>query len=111
MYEHYIRINADGIVIDRLSSAEERTQPGDILYASGDDVPRQFTLLITNMRGQFIYRWDGALIERSQQELDDEWAARPPNPPTPDQRIAQLEQDTINTMLAVTEVYEILIGG
>lgn len=111
MYEHYVRTNEDGIVVDRLSSAEERGLLGDILYASGDDVPRQFSLPISNERGQFLYRWQDGLVERTQQELDAEWAARPPNPPTSDQRIAQLEQDNLDLMLALTEFYEMVIGG
>jgi len=90
MYQQFIRINDDGIVIDRLSSAEDRGMPDDILYASGDDVPRQFTLPITNARGQYIYRWQDGLVERTQQELDAEWAARPA-PPTAEDRLAAAE--------------------
>ncbi|MBW7452429.1 hypothetical protein ACFOLF_12170 [Paenibacillus sepulcri] len=104
-YKHYYRPDENGIVILGFSNADILPEETDFLIGEG---LRQFTERIVNDRYQYIFKIvGGVVVERSQQELDDEWAARPPAPNTPDQeRIEALETDSINTMLAVAEVYE-----
>ena len=103
MYSHYIRVDDAGVIIAGFSSASEDPQEDDILIL--EEGPRHFHLafpdLLTNERGQFRFKWiDGERIERSQEELDAEWSARPPAPPSDAERIAQLEAD--NSLLALS---------
>jgi len=94
-YKHYIRINEAGTIVHGFSDAFEQPQDGDILIV--EDGPRHFHLYwpepLVNERGQYRYKWiGGQRVERSQAELDAEWAARPPAPLTPnEQRLADLE--------------------
>lgn len=108
-YNHYIRVNQAGIIVYGFSSAFEEPLPGDHLYI--EDGPRHFTQVwpepLTNDRGQYLYRLVGDTIEqRSQDDLDAEWAARPSTPSSPEQRIGELEAESVQTMLAVAGVYE-----
>jgi hypothetical protein len=91
MYKHYIRPDANGIIIKGFTSAflkesegNEEILPGD-LELQGYDA-RQFEIPLTVYRDggtQFKYKVvDGQMIERTQAELDAEWAARPPAPKT-----------------------------
>ena len=107
MYNHYIRTNESGIVIHGFSDAFEQPQEGDILIF--EDGPRHFHLAwpepLTNERGQYRFRWiDGQRVERSQQELDDEWAQRPPAPPTLEQRLEAAEEAMRTLMEAMSNV-------
>lgn len=108
-YNHYIRVDQAGTIVYGFSSAFEQPQYSDILIQ--ENGPRHFSQVwsepLTNERGQYRFKWqDGQRLERSQAELDAEWAARPLVPPTTNERIAELEGESIQTMLAVAEVYE-----
>lgn len=91
-YKHYIRTNEAGIVIHGFSDAFEKPLEDDVELLG--EHGRHFQLQLMSTRGQYVYRIDGVdLIERSQEELEDEWAARPAAPPTETERIQQLEQE------------------
>ncbi|MDG0791915.1 hypothetical protein OMP38_14440 [Cohnella ginsengisoli] len=100
-YNIYIRLGANGIIQQGFTSAFEESQNGDILIQEGG--PRHFSQvwpeLLTNDRGQYRYKWqDGQRVERSQAELDAEWNARPPAPPTLEDQIKQMQQ-VINDLI------------
>jgi hypothetical protein len=101
-YKHYIRLNEAGTIVYGFSNAFEQPQDGDILV--NVDGPRHFheafTDPLTNDRGQYRFKWDGEVVERTQQELDDEWAGLPPQPPTSEERLASAEA----AVLAIMEV-------
>jgi hypothetical protein len=102
MYCHYIRLNGSGIIVHGFSDAFEAPQPGDILIV--EDGPRHFHEAfpdpLQNERGQFRFRWaDGQIVERTQQELDAEWAQRPPAPPTLEERVKATEDLLLNILL------------
>lgn len=89
--KHYYRTDASGVIIAAFSDAFHEPQEGDT-EALDSDGGRHFNPPLYNDRMQLMYRLeDGCRVERSQEELDAEWAARPPDPPTPDQKIAELE--------------------
>jgi hypothetical protein len=96
-YNHYIRINADDIVIYRFSDAFETSQDGDICVAT--NAGRHYNDPYTNERGQYIYRWTGTdQVLRDQVELDAEWATRPPSPPSESDRLAAAEAAILSLM-------------
>ncbi|MFC5468403.1 hypothetical protein ACFPPD_06700 [Cohnella suwonensis] len=101
--KHYIRVNEDGTIVYGFSSAFEEPQEGDIVIF--EDGPRHFheafSEPLTNDRGQFRFKWTGQVVERSQQELDDEWAARPPASPTVEERLEATEQALLAMMEAM----------
>lgn len=109
-FKHYYRLDAAGIVIYTFSTAFEQPREADYLVGTGG---RHFDPDIKNERGQYILKIvAGGIAERSQQELDDEWAARPPEPETAEQKIARLETDlaaakesNLNAMDAVFDLY------
>lgn len=108
-YKHYIRLNQNNIVIYGFSNGFEQPEENDICI--DENAGRHFQIQLRNERGQYLYKWENAsLVERTTQELDIEWSHRPPEPPTPEQRIAQLESDNLNLMIALTEVYEKMLG-
>ncbi|WP_010502832.1 hypothetical protein [Paenibacillus elgii] len=88
-YKHFIRTDATGLIIHGFSSAFETPEPTDICIE--ENAGRHFTIQLRNERGQSRYRYEKrALAERSQTELDTEWASRPPASPTAEERIAAL---------------------
>ena len=104
-YKHYIRINEQGILVKRFSDAFEQPQSSDICVA--EDVGRHYNAPVHNERGQFAFQWNGMGEEaRSQAELDSEWGPRPPVPPSIEDKVAQLQAESVDTMLALSEVYE-----
>jgi hypothetical protein len=111
-YNHYIRVNESGTIVHGFSSAFEETQDGDILIT--EDAPRHFHEAfpepLINERGQYRFRWDVEIIERTQQELDAEWESRPPQPPTPEERIAELEAENLMNMLALVELHGLILS-
>lgn len=117
-YQHYLRVDDEGIVIHGFTTGFELPQEGDVLLEG--ERGRQFQLELTIKRGvssfQYLYKiHDGLLVQRSQQELDAEWAARPPAPETDAQKIARLEtaleaKDRENKN-ALFEIYSMLLGG
>lgn len=95
-YQHYIRLNGE-IIVYGFSTAFEQPQEGDILISG--QTGRHFTIQLTNNNRQFLYRYNGSSIAlRTQTELDAEWAARPPAPPSIKERI-QANEDAINFLL------------
>ena len=84
----------EGAPCDRLNLAQSHYFPGG-LYAM-DGIPR--------------YRWDGTqAVERTEEELDADRAARPAPPPTTDERITILEEQLVQadeTSIALYEAQE-----
>ena len=103
-YKHYIRISDNAVVIHGFSDAFEKPQANDICIL--EDGPRHFHEVwpepLQNERGQFCWRWvNGQRVERTQAELDAEWATRPPDPPTFEERLEAAEQALIALMEAM----------
>lgn len=91
-YQHYVRVDANSIVVYGFTTGFEQPQPGDILLPNEDG--RHFRIELRNERGQFRYKYiGGAMVDRTQTELDAEWDARPPAPETDAEKIARLEAD------------------
>lgn len=98
VYEHYIRTDSNGIVVKGFTTGFEQPQQGDLLLSGKDE--RHFDIPLTNERGQYRYKIEnGAMVERSQADLDGEWASRPAPPPSPDDRIRALEDALLLMML------------
>lgn len=89
MSNHYIRTNADGVVVLAFSDAFVDPLETDILVVEGG--PRHYNPQITNDFGQPIYRWDGDFVPI-------EPAALPPVPPTLEDR-TKANEDAINFLL------------
>ncbi|MBU7316237.1 hypothetical protein [Paenibacillus oleatilyticus] len=88
-YKHYLRTDAADLVIHGFSSAFEIPERTDICI--DENAGRHFTIQLRNERLQCKYKWlSGELAERSQEELDAEWAARPVAQMTPEEKIASL---------------------
>ncbi|SCW43845.1 hypothetical protein SAMN04487970_100739 [Paenibacillus tianmuensis] len=88
-YKHYVRIDVAGIVTHGFSSAFETPESSDICI--DEHAGRHFTLQLRNESLQYKYQWqNGALAERSQVELDAEWAGRPVAQTTPEEKLAAL---------------------
>lgn len=105
-HKHYYRID-DGRVILAFSNAFEQPKETDFLVGQGG---RHFNPTIINERGQFIYkRYGSEIIDRTQEELEEEWAVRPVQKSPEQQRIEQLEADNVSLMAAMTNIYEQLI--
>lgn len=105
MYKHYIRTNEAGTVVHGFSDAFEQPQDGDIQIYEGDQ--RHFHLAhpwpLQNERGQYRFRWvNGQRVAKAQDELDAEWAARPPGPPTHEQRMRATEDMLLEFLLGGT---------
>jgi len=104
-YKHYIRINEQGIIVKRFSDAFEQPRSSDICVA--ENAGRHYNAPVHNERGQFAFKWNGTGEEaRSQAELDFEWGVRPPVPPSIADKVAHLQTESVDTMVALTEVYE-----
>ncbi len=89
VYKHYVRTDAASLVIHGFSTAFETPEPTDICI--DEHAGRHFSLQLRNERLQCKYKWqDEALAERSQVELDAEWAARPVGQMAPEEKIAAL---------------------
>ena len=101
-YKLYIRVNEAGIIIHGFSDAFEQSQDGDILVL--ENGPRHFHLAwpepLVNERGQYRYKWEnGKRVERSQAELDEEFANLPPAPKTPEQERLDLIQKALDDLI------------
>lgn len=99
-YKHYIRLNEDNFIILRFSSAFPETaipQVGDICV--NEDGDRHYNEPVTNGRGQYIAKWvNGAEVARTEQEVDAEWNARPPEPPSLEERLRAIEDAQLASM-------------
>ncbi|WP_424765689.1 hypothetical protein [Paenibacillus sp. sgz302251] len=103
-YKHYIQTNEAGIIIHGFSSAFEQPKAGD-LELSGQE-GRHFQVPLLTDRMQYKYKiTNGAMAERTQAELDDEWAARPHDPPSEVETLRQ-ELNEMTVMLG-----DLLLGG
>jgi hypothetical protein len=93
-YKHYIRFDVNNVVILGFSTAFEQPLTDDICV--NEDGDRHYNPILINDKMQFIYKVvNGDMAERTQTELDTELAARPPVPPTVDDKINLLtEQST-----------------
>ncbi|MCP1307787.1 hypothetical protein [Paenibacillus tyrfis] len=88
-YKHYVRTDEADLVIHGFSTAFETPEPTDICI--DENAGRHFATQLRNERLQCKYKWQsGALAERSQVELDAEWAARLVAQMTPEEKIAAL---------------------
>ncbi|WP_372632982.1 hypothetical protein [Cohnella sp.] len=89
--------------IRELLPAEVEEEPKEIItgYIIAEKVPE----------GLFIPRWDFSNSEwiegMSQEEIDE--IRNAPVPLSPEQRIAQLEVESVEVMLGLTEIYESLV--
>lgn len=99
-YNHYIRTNKAGIVVYGFSDAFENPQDSDILIAIHES--RHFhevvSVRLMNDSGQYLLKWDGKqIVERTAQELDEEWSQRLLEPLTVEQQlqIIQLALDDL----------------
>lgn len=101
--KHYIRTNETGVIILGFSDAFEQQKDGDILIAK--DAPRHFhesfLETLVNDRGQYRFKWNGEISERTEQELDEEWANRPPAPPSVEERLKATEAALLVMMEAM----------
>ncbi|QHT61693.1 hypothetical protein GXP70_18080 [Paenibacillus lycopersici] len=101
MANHYERTNEAGVIILGFSDAFVQPLETDILVA--EDAERHYNPVLTNERGQFLYhRMYGQRAERTQEELDAEWAARPPDPPSMEERQIAAEQAILAIMEALS---------
>lgn len=104
-YKHYIRLNEQDIIVKRFSDAFEQPQSNDICVA--ENAGRHYNTSVHNERGQLAFKWNRTGEEaRPQAELDSEWGARPPVPPSIEDKVAQLQVESVETMLALSEVHE-----
>src|SRR5690625_3500094 len=80
----------------------------------GDDIPSDAIPISTEDWQTYSadaskYKLDGDVIRsKTQQELDDEAAARPPAPKTP---LQKLEEADLDNKEAIASLYEMLLGG
>lgn len=97
-YKHYIRADESNVIIDGYSEWQSDKRVEDEIQLSGE-FSRNFTINLLTERLQFKYKLvDGAIVARTQLELDDEWNMRPPEPPTIEQQLSDL-QDVVNVLL------------
>lgn len=109
-YKHYIRTNEAGIIVLGFSSAfPEIAEPQEDDIIIMENGPRHFHEVfpepLLNGYNQYQFKWDGTqIVERTQSELDDEWEARPPQPPSLEQRLEAAEQAMLAMMEAISGV-------
>jgi hypothetical protein len=102
MYDHYISV-VGGIITDRYAGWQtDKRHEAEVLFAESEEMHAHLVWgdRLINDRGQYRFKWDGEVVERTQQELDDEWAGLPPQPPTSEERLASAEA----AVLAIMEV-------
>jgi hypothetical protein len=97
-YNHYIRIDANNIVIDGYADWQTEKRNADEIQLSGNFI-RQFQTQLTNDRLQYLYKYvDGQMVLRDQSELDTEWAARPPDAPSLQDQVNSVSAALISLM-------------
>ena len=120
--KHYIKVIEDGAIIDGFSDGPHSGKSSDgytllrsdggyqfRLYSNGEENPSLF-----DMDGIPLYKYeDGEVLERTQDEIEADRAAlpQPEDKPSPEQRIAELENQLTETQLALCDVYEMMYGG
>lgn len=107
-YKHYIRVNAQDVVIHCFSDAFEKPGTDDICI--NEQAGRHFELfgqvnpLITTAEGVPMYKWDGEqVVERTEQEIQADIDALPPHPPSAQERLEALEQAMLDLILGGDE--------
>lgn len=113
-FKHFIRV-VDGIVVLGFTEGfpEIATyQEGDLLLTGYSQRQFQFNIFTDDLRGQYKYKVvNGAMVERTQEELDLEWTARPAPPKTAEQnKIALLESQIAQQSAANTEFMEFVLS-
>jgi hypothetical protein len=98
-YNHYIKIDSNNLVIYGFSDAFEQPIEGDIQLTG--DFGRHYQTQLTNLRGQFLYKWEnGTMVERTQTKLNAENQVPPPEPPSLQDQVIAMQQ-VINLLLEV----------
>lgn len=97
-YKHFVRVDSNNIVIEGYADWETEKRKSDEIPLSGE-YTRQFQTQLINNRLQFAYKLvNGVMTLRTQAELDAEWNARPPEPPTTEDRLAAAEAALLSIM-------------
>lgn len=97
-YNHFIRIDSNSVIIDGYADWQNDKRSSDEIMLTGL-YGRAFTIQLLNDRLQYKYKLvNGSITLRTQEELDEEWNARPEPAPTLEQQISDL-QDVINVLL------------
>jgi hypothetical protein len=106
-YKHYIRTDANGIVVKGFTDGFEQPQQGDLLLSGQDG--RHFQLQLSNERGQFIYKLvNGSMVSRTQEELELEWNSRPPAPKT---EMEIVKEENVQLTAQIIDLWETLISS
>lgn len=97
-YKHYIVVE-NGIVIDGYADWQtDKRREGEVQLTGS--FQRQFQINLITDRMQYKYKIvNGQMTERTQAELDLEWAARPTPPPPDNDRIKAVEDMLLEIML------------
>ena len=101
-YKHYIRIDDESRVIHGFSDAFEQSQSGDICIL--ENAPRHFHESfpepLQNDEGILLFKWDGdEVVERTEQEIQDDIDALPEPEPTDRERLEALEAALLEVIL------------
>lgn len=110
-YRHFLRVE-NGIVVEGYADWQlEKRHTGEIQLSG--EYGRQFEFPLYTDRMQYKYKIvNGTMVERTQEELDEEWAARPPAPKTPEQKeIEKLKADKEELNLKIIDLWETLIDA
>jgi len=68
--------------------------------------------VLVDHRNIALYKWDGEMcIGRTAEEIEADVQPEPERQPTEAERLEALEAESVSTMLAITEVYELILGG
>lgn len=104
-YQHYIELNAAGVVTRGFSTAFESAKDGDICV--NERGGRHFNPELINENGQYVYKYiDGEVVERTSEELAAELAALPVTP-NPDVELAS----AIQAATTLAELKSALLGN
>lgn len=112
---HFIKCREDGCIVDGFSDAFRQPEDTDIcineqggyqfrLFPGGEENP----CLLDWDDMIPLYRWDGEVLRRTEEEIEAERAAivRPVPPPTDKERISALEEALAQTDETAIALYE-----
>ena len=114
--KHYVAVNEHGFITNGFSDAFH--QPSDTDICINDKGGYQFRLFPDGEENPALYDWehtiplykyeDGAVIRRTEEEIEADIAAIPVTPvvPTTEERVAALEDALAQTDEAAIELYE-----
>lgn len=102
-YNHYIAVDQNGIVIDGYADWQtDKRRQGEIQLSG--DFGRHFQLNLLTDRQQFKYKLaNNQMGERTQAELDTEWAARPAPPPSTQDEVVSLKSNMAKVLLTLAK--------